>query len=670
VDHFLISIVLTTLLLKILMSCYEIPNNIERQEKMASTILGYRSTTLLMKELVNKFKIGDSVVLSGWVSFTRRQKDVTFIGLKDSFGMIQLVVPSASVATASSSKLEFDQVKLHDVITVRGVLNRKLGPGNNHSSSSSGVNELVEEYECLVDHLQVENHARHPLPLAPSTSGLTQASNSMEQTPQQRDASLKHRYLDLRLRPGLARNLKIRNTTAFAMRDYMINQCGFLEVETPTLFKSTPEGAREFLVPVSASKRHNELQHSIKADGEEATASSNSTLTIAEKPRFYALVQSPQQYKQLLMVGGLDRYFQFARCYRDEGGRADRQPEFTQLDMEMSFVKQCGEVEGVIEGVVCAGWNAAFKSFQETVPPPPSMDFPRMSLSEAMRNYGSDKPNLTFGMKIESSDDDHNPSIRAPHLWSALSRKEKDELRKYLYQEQLVDTIRNEGDDYVVFSKEVKKLGRARLILAQAMKRKSIPLPPGLLKEHSPIWINDFGLFEADDETPNRLASVHHPFTAPHPDDIPKLSQILQEIKDSPSENGKMIARQKLIFGLRGLHYDLVCDGVELGGGSIRVHSASLQRRIFRDALGLSEHDVEAKFGHLLEALELGAPPHGGFALGFDRFMSMLCKTTSLSDTLAFPKSSTGTDPMTGAPCTLTTEEEVSVLARYNLRPL
>jgi len=586
--------------------------------------VGYRSSTLNSNALQERFKPGDKVTLSGWVSFVRKQKEVSFVGLRDAFGTIQVVVPHT----------QSFQGRLEDVVTVEGVLAERAG-------GKSG------EFELRAEMVKVENHAKHPLPLGagPATAAAN-AAYADQQTPQQRDASLKYRYLDLRVRPYLQRNLRIRGAAALAMRNFMTNEAGFLEVETPTLFKSTPEGAREFLVPVSSTEKD-------------------------AKPKFYALVQSPQQYKQMLMVAGIDRYFQFARCYRDEGGRADRQPEFTQLDLEMSFVRESREVERVIEGVVKAGWKAAFQLFPSEVPTPPDelKEFPRMRLEDAMRDYGSDKPNLSYGMKIHY--EDSVATVTAPGLWAAMSRKEKDDLKKFLFQEKLVDDARGSGEDYVVTAKDAshKRLGRARLILAQWMKKKGVPLPPGIMKEHEPIWITDFGMFEPNEEVEKSVSCVHHPFTAPHPDDLPKLAKTLQAIRDAPNPEEKWRQQQNLFTGLRAQHYDLVCDGMELGGGSIRIHSAELQQRVFQDALGISEEDCQAKFGHLLEALSLGAPPHGGFALGFDRFMTLMCGSQSISDTLAFPKSSMGTDPMTGAPCPLTDAEVGAVLGRFALKP-
>jgi aspartyl-tRNA synthetase len=236
----------------------------------------------------------------------------------------------------------------------------------------------------------------------------------------------------------------------------------------------------------------------------------------------------------------------------------------------------------------------------------------------------------------------------------------------------MADEIRNIGEDVIVRVKDesLKRLGRARLYLQQMMKKKGMALPPGVLKPHSPIWISDFGMFEPSEDGGDGISCVHHPFTAPHPDDLPKLEIMLKAIQEESNEEKKRALQAKLFKGLRAQHYDLVCDGIELGGGSIRIHSSDLQRRVFEDALGMSKAECETKFGHLLEALSLGAPPHGGFALGFDRYMAFLCGANSISDTLAFPKASMGTDPLTGAPCSLTSVEEGPLLSRFGLSAL
>lgn len=555
-----------------------------------------RTARLCLREL--EPQLGKQVSLSGWVSFVRKAKEVTFVGLRDGENhpdLLQIVLPNEQV----------DGLKLEDVVSVSGVLERR-----------------PKGFEIKPTALVVENRCQHPLPL----------NVKLEvQTPQQRDNSLRYRYLDLRIRPHLQRNLHIRGTAALAMRNLLAEGEGFLEVETPTLFKSTPEGAREFLVPVA----------------------SEST------PKFYALVQSPQQYKQMLMVGAVDRYFQFARCYRDEGGRADRQPEFTQLDMEMAFVSSCEHVQVAVEKVVCAGWAAAHAKYPQVVPKPPAPNqrFFEMPLERAMQAYGSDKPNLSFGMQIEEG-----KRVTAVGLALSLSKKERSDLIRQvttLAGVLVADVEFTQTGDVVVRSSELGKLGKARLVLHEWMVRQQLSVPAGELPPHEPFWVTDFNLFERDES--GGVSSTHHPFTSPHPTDLPKLNRVLDDIRE-----GRDVDKARLTE-LRALHYDLVCDGVELGGGSIRIHNSQLQERVLRDALGISQQDCRSQFGHLLDALALGAPPHGGFALGFDRFVSMLCGAGSLSDTLAFPKSSTGTDPLTGAPCVLT-DTQSDVLQRFALR--
>lgn len=449
------------------------------------------------------------------------------------------------------------------------------------------------------------------------------------------------------MRPGLQRNLKVRSATAQAMRNFMLNEADFLEIETPTLFKSTPEGAKEFLVPTSIY--------------DEAGGINTSEISSRE-PKFYALAQSPQQYKQMLMVGGMEKYFQFARCYRDEGGRADRQPEFTQVDMEMSFVNDPKHVRLVVQGMVKAGWTKAHEKFPDFVLPAARWDFPSMTYHTALDTYGSDKPNASFGMVIENGD-----TVVAPNLAQAMSKREQNDFRKALVHDNMVEEARIVGSDVVVKSPSKAKLGRARLLLAQRMKIKNVPLPEGLYLPRTPIWISDFDLFEASEDgavSSSGVSSVHHPFTSPVAEDWPKMMEALDRIAKAFSNVEKSALRVELLCSLKAQSFDLVCDGVELGGGSIRIHRPELQKRIFVDALGLTSDDCEAKFGHLLQALALGAPPHGGFALGFDRFVATLCNASSISDVLAFPKASRGTDPLTGAPCTVDDE----TLKRFGLK--
>uniref|UniRef100_M4C0U6 Aminoacyl-transfer RNA synthetases class-II family profile domain-containing protein n=1 Tax=Hyaloperonospora arabidopsidis (strain Emoy2) TaxID=559515 RepID=M4C0U6_HYAAE len=498
------------------------------------------------------------------------------------------------------------------------------------------------------------------------------------------DARLRHRYLDLR-RPALQQNLILRSQISLAARNFLCAE-GFLEIETPTLFKSTPEGAREFLVPTR------------------------------NQGRFYALTQSPQQYKQLLMVGGLDRYFQLARCYRDEGGRADRQPEFTQIDLEMSFVTR-EDVMHLIERLVKEIWKAADKEL-------PDRPFVRMTFDEAMHRFGVDKPDTRYGIELQDVDDllqgcEFGPfkmaladrhvkidskrgvvrAINAKFLSSTgFSRKDIDELEKVAKRtssiasafvvkvgsdkqwksslakhlstseiDQLNERLDASEGDLLIFSAgpyhDVNTLlGRLRTYVSRllyAMGFLQAELDPNNFQH---LWVIDFPMFgrtEDDEDGGNSiesegsvsLSATHHPFTAPHPDHAVLLDELLgraAEEKETRSLLEDPLIVEQLL-SITAQHYDIVCNGWELGGGSIRIHQAKLQKAVFEDVLELPTLQRQS-FEHLLQALSHGAPPHGGIALGLDRLIAMLCGAPSLRDVIAFPKSSSGNELMTNAP--------------------
>ena len=445
------------------------------------------------------------------------------------------------------------------------------------------------------------------------------------------DLRMKYRYLDLR-RPSVRRNLELRHRMAFEIRRYLDSK-GFLEVETPVLIKSTPEGARDFVVP----SRMNPGQ-------------------------FYALPQSPQTFKQLLMVSGFDRYFQIVKCFRDEDLRADRQPEFTQIDCEMSFVEQEDVLqmfEGLVKHIFKYVKNIDFKD-----------PFPRMTWADAMRLYGSDKPDTRFGMTFVELKDlttGHNfavlddaeyvGAIVAPGC-ANYTRKQLDQLTEFVKRPQVgakgmmwvkieedgsikssVSKFYSEEDLRKWAERAEAKPGDLMLILAgPAMKTRKqlneLRLEMGTRlglrdpQKFSCLWVIDFPLFEWDDET-QRYYAMHHPFTSPNPDDIHLL--------DTDTGAGRATA------------YDMVVNGNELGGGSIRIHEAELQDHMFR-LLGLSEEDAQYKFGFLMNAFKYGAPPHGGLAFGFDRFVSILAGLDSIRDVIAFPKNNSGRDVMIDAP--------------------
>jgi aspartyl-tRNA synthetase len=449
---------------------------------------------------------------------------------------------------------------------------------------------------------------------------------------------LKYRYLDLR-RPEMARNLRLRSKVATATRVFMDEQ-GFLEVETPTLFKSTPEGAREFLVPCRTNPG-----------------------------LFYALPQSPQQFKQILMVAGVEKYFQLARCYRDEDLRADRQPEFTQIDIEMSFIER-EDIYALIEGLLQRVWKTALNI---DVPVP----FKRLTFEEALNRYGIDKPDTRIGMELADLTEDFRASkfkvfsgaVAAGGVVKALNAKGlacatqgqietmteyaksfgakglayikaeggewKSPIVKFFNDAEkaaLTQKLKIEEGDLILFAADqwlnaCEILGKIRLYCADVLKTQGkLTMDPNRFDF---LWVIEFPLLGFDREQ-NRWYSSHHPFTAPVAEDIPML-------KTDPKK-------------VRGQHYDIVVNGVELGGGSIRIHQPDVQKTVFEEVLQIPPEMVKARFGYMLEAFRFGAPPHGGIALGFDRLIAILCNTASIRDVIAFPKTAKGTCLMTDSP--------------------
>ena len=449
---------------------------------------------------------------------------------------------------------------------------------------------------------------------------------------------LQYRYLDLR-RPEMIRNLRLRSKVAMATRAFMDEE-GFLEVETPTLFKSTPEGAREFIVPC----RNN-------------------------PGLFYALPQSPQQFKQILMVAGVEKYFQLARCYRDEDLRADRQPEFTQVDVEMSFITR-EDIYRLIEGLLKRVWKTALG---QDIPTP----FKRLTFREALDRYGIDKPDTRFGMELQDFTEEFRGSpfkvfsgtvanggvvkaINAKGLACATQgqieamtetarsfgakglafiKVENGEWKSPIVKffgpaekAALSAKLGVEEGDLVLFAADqwlnaCEILGKIRLYCAEVLKTQGKLVIPS--DRFDFLWVVDFPLLSFDKEQ-NRWYSSHHPFTAPVSEDIPLLKQDPKKV--------------------RGQHYDVVVNGVELGGGSIRIHQPAVQKTIFEEVLQIPPELVTARFGYMLEAFRYGAPPHGGIALGFDRLVAILCGTSSIRDVIAFPKTAKGTCLMTDSP--------------------
>ncbi|HJN89794.1 MAG TPA: aspartate--tRNA ligase [Verrucomicrobiota bacterium] len=564
--------------------------------------------------------VGQTVTLNGWAHSNRDLGGVLFIDIRDREGRTQAVfdpsdLPSDLFETAS---------RLHSesVISVTGKV-RVRPDGTKNEKIDTGLVEIV------VDQFEVLNQA-DVLPFSIDDPEVAAKVNE--------ELRLKHRYLDLR-RPEMIHNMRLRSRVATATRVFMEEQ-GFLEIETPTLFKSTPEGAREFLVP---SRLH--------------------------PGQFYALPQSPQQYKQILMVAGVEKYFQLARCYRDEDLRADRQPEFTQVDIEMSFIDR-EDIYALIEGLLARIWKTALDI---DIPTP----FPRVAFEEVMNRWGIDKPDTRFDMELVDMTDDFASSefkvfsgtVAKGGVVKALNAKGfacvtqgqmetmtdyaksfgarglafikvengewKSPIVKFFSDAEkaaLQEKLAIEEGDLILFAADewlnaCEILGKIRLYCAEKlseMGKMSIPAD-----RYNFLWVVEFPLLMFDKEM-DRWYSSHHPFTSPVEEDITKLTTDPKAV--------------------RGQHYDIVVNGVELGGGSIRIHQRELQKTIFEDVLQIEADVAQERFGYMLEAFRFGAPPHGGIALGFDRLIAMLCDSESIREVIAFPKTAKGADLMSDAP--------------------
>ena len=564
--------------------------------------------------------IGQTVTLNGWVHSRRDLGGVLFVDVRDREGRTQTVFDPTAVP-----KELFDQaagLRDESVVSISGKV-RKRPKGTSNDKIPTG------EVEILVSTIAVLN----PSEVLPFPIDDPAAAAKVHE-----ELRLKYRYLDLR-RPEIARNLRLRSEAAAATRDFLISQ-GFLEIDTPMLFKSTPEGAREFLVP--------------------------SRIRPGE---FYALPQSPQQFKQILMVGGVEKYFQLARCFRDEDLRADRQPEFTQIDVEMSFVDR-EDVYRLTEGLLQRIWKTALNCNVST-------PFPRLTFQEAIHRFGTDKPDTRFKIELADFTEDFKESafkvfrnaagqggvVKAlnakgcadvtqgemedmTRLAQSLGAKGlayikiensewKSPIVKFFNEKEktaLREKLAIEEGDLILFAADewlnaCEILGRIRSHCAEILqKRGRLALDADSFHF---LWVTDFPLLRFDKES-NRWASSHHPFTAPLPEDVPLLTKEPRRV--------------------RGQHYDLVVNGVELGGGSIRIHQPEVQRTIFEEVIGLPEEVIRKRFGYLLEAFRYGAPPHGGIALGFDRMMALLCGCSSIRDVIAFPKTAKGADPLSESP--------------------
>lgn len=556
---------------------------------------------------LNESNIGQKVILAGWIQTIRDKGFLTWIDLRDRYGITQLV---------------FDEQRTDkDLIDKAKKLGREFviqASGTVIERSSKNPNLPTGAIEILVEELSILNPSLVP----PFTIE--------DETDGGEELRMKYRYLDIRRNP-VKEKLIFRSKVAQLVRNYL-SQEGFIEVETPVLIKSTPEGARDFVVP----SRMNPGQ-------------------------FYALPQSPQTFKQLLMVGGLDKYFQLVKCFRDEDLRADRQPEFTQIDCEMSFVEQediLRTFEGLTKHLLKELKNLSFDKF------------PRMTYAEAMRKYGNDKPDIRFGMEfIEFNEELQNSGFKVfdeaelvvginVEKCAVYTRKQLDELTDWVKRPQIgasglvyirynedgsikssVDKFYSEEKLKAVIQKANTQPGDLILILSgQAHKvrpqlsalRMELAERLGLRNPevYAPLWVVDFPLLEWDEEE-NRYVAMHHPFTSPKPEDIPLLDT-------HPGE-------------VRANAYDLVLNGNEIGGGSVRIYNKELQGKML-SLLGFSQEEAEAQFGFLMNAFKFGAPPHGGIAFGFDRFVAILGGQEVIRDYIAFPKNNSGRDVMIDAP--------------------
>ncbi len=550
--------------------------------------------------------LGNQVFLNGWIHSIRLHGQVVFIDLRDRYGLIQLVFDS----TLIPDSFEFvKKLSMEDVLSIKGNVRKREVPATNKNLKTGKIEILIENYKLL-------NKAK-TLPFV-----LSDRSSSEE------NLRLKYRYLELRM-DELQKNILLRHKTYQETRNFLSHN-SFVEVETPILMKSTPEGARDYLVP-----------------------------SRIQKGKFYALPQSPQLYKQILMIAGYDRYFQIVKCFRDEDLRADRQPEFTQIDIEMSFVDESDifkHIEQLVKHIFKKVRNINLND-----------NFPKLTYLESLEKYGTDKPDLRYGLEILDLKPFTDPSnfnvFKNCEVVKGLivkngakySRKDIDKYTDHVkkYKAKGLAWMKSEMGDLTggiskFFSKELKKnivetfdiknsdiiflIGDKRNITLNALGhlRTFIAKIEGLPKkdDFKPVWITEFPMFDYD-LNENRFIAMHHPFTAPKKTDIKLLDT-------GPS---KVMSRG----------YDLVMNGYEIAGGSIRIHKPDLQEKVFK-LLGLGNNEINEKFGFLVEALNYGAPPHGGIAFGFDRLVMLLAGTENIRDVIAFPKTTSATSLMDQSP--------------------
>ena len=593
---------------------------------MSESMHGLKRTHLAAE--LSKANVGKKVVLMGWANTCRDHGGLIFIDLRDRTGLIQLVF-NPEVAGEAFAKAE--KVRGEFVVAAVGVV---------HKRSEATINPKLKtgEIEVYVSELRILNRAKTP------------PFYIEEDIDVDENIRLKYRYLDLR-RPDMQKNIILRHKVTMAARDFL-DKKGFLEIETPMLTKSTPEGARDYLVPSRVNPG-----------------------------KFYALPQSPQIFKQILMVAGMDKYFQIVRCFRDEDLRADRQPEFTQIDLEMSFIDE-DDILGLMEEMTATTFKDAAGINVET-------PFPRLTYQEAIDRYGSDKPDLRFGLELKDLTDIVSKSdfkvfaavaasggqvkgINAKGC-ADFSRKEIDDLTQFVaiygakglayivvtaeglkspilkfFKEEeikeMLDRFEAQPGDLLFFVADkpavvAAALGALRIELA---KKKNLIGSD----EFKFVWVVDFPLVEYD-EVERRWTAIHHPFTAPKEEDVELME----------TEPGRVRARA----------YDIVLNGVELGGGSIRIHRRDIQEKMFQ-LLGMSREESQEKFGYMLEALEYGTPPHGGIAFGLDRMIMLMAKKDTIRDVIPFPKTQSAADLMTQTPSEVNPRQLQELHIRLNVK--